>query len=121
MSTLRTVRCGLTLSLAVTLSVGGVPCGTARRATAAEGRVQLSVVDHDTGQPVAARLHLKDAQGQPVRTPQLPWWHDHVVFDGQAQFPLTAGSYSFELDRGPEYQLLRGKLEVDGGQSTRVG
>ena len=36
-----------------------------------EGRLEIHAVDKDTGQPIAARVHLKDIRGNVIRAPKL--------------------------------------------------
>jgi hypothetical protein len=53
--------------------------------------LQLVVTDADTRGPTPCRVHLTDARGKPVRSPGLPFWHDHFACDGRASLELTAG------------------------------
>ena len=50
------------------------------------GRLEISIVEN--GAPVAARIHLKDAAGKPVKAPAYPSWNDHFVCDGAASLTL---------------------------------
>src|SRR6266480_444885 len=73
-----------------------------------QGRLEVRAIDKATGQPVAARMHLKDAKGKPVKPPKVPFWKDHFVFDGTIVLDLPLGTYAFELECGPEYKLSTG-------------
>ena len=75
---------------------------------AKKGEVEIRVVDQQTQQPVAVRMHLKDARGRPVKPPRLPFWKDHFVFPGKIVLSLSPGNYTFEMERGPEYRLRSG-------------
>ena len=77
------------------------------------GRFRLKVVDAETKQPIAARMHLFNRRGKPVKPPKLPFWKDHFVFDGAATLKLRKGHYTFELECGPEYQWRTGYFDVD--------
>lgn len=80
---------------------------------AADGQLVLRVVDRETGQPLAARLHLFNQRGKPVRVPKLPFWHDHVSFVGEVVLRLPKGAYTFELEHGPEYLYRTGHFQID--------
>jgi len=75
-------------------------------------QLRLSILDSDTAKPVPCRIHLKDAAGKPVRPQGLPFWHDHFVCTGVAELALARGTYTWELDRGPEYLVTTGQLMV---------
>ncbi len=86
------------------------------------GRVEISVLDKATSKPVACRIHLKDSAGKTVRAEGLPFWRDHFVCPGTARLDLPAGTYSYEIERGPEYAARSGKVEVpaDGEAKSAV-
>lgn len=104
------------LSAVLCFFVSICPGAGAIAAEAAEGHVRLRA--RDGGRPVAARLHVRDSNGRPVRLAGVPWWHDHGVFDGQVTLTLPAGDYAYEVERGPEYQSSRGSLKVAAGETT---
>src|SRR5438477_495506 len=76
--------------------------------------LELVVVDKESGERVACRIHLKNAGGQPVKVEGMPAWRDHFVCRGQGDLNLPAGAYSFEIERGPEY------LRATGLQNYRL-
>jgi hypothetical protein len=78
----------------------------------AEGTLNLTVVDADSRQPIACRMHLKDSAGKPVQAPRLPFFHDHFVFPGNVTLTLPPGAYTFEIERGPEYANLAGSFTI---------
>jgi hypothetical protein len=75
-------------------------------------RVEITVLDKATGKPVPCRIHLKNAAGQPQRAVNLPFWHDHFVCSGDVQLELAPGTYSYEIERGPEYGLQTGSFTL---------
>jgi hypothetical protein len=77
-------------------------------ATAEEGRLVFNAVDKASGQPLAARMHLKDMRGKPVKPPKAPFFKDHFVFDGTIMLDLPLGTYNFEVETGPEYKSQTG-------------
>jgi len=89
-------------------------CQTAAQAA---GRLKLTVVDRDTGKPIACRMHLKSADGRPRRVRGLPFWHDHFVFSGEVVLNLPRGTYTFELERGPEYLIRTGHFVINNGDN----
>src|SRR2546421_11448477 len=78
------------------------PCAVV--SAAEEGRLLINTVDKATGQPMAARMHLKDARGKVIRPPKVPFWKDHFVFDGAIMLDLPLGTYTCETECGPEYK-----------------
>src|SRR5262245_17499261 len=91
----------------VTLLIGASWCA------AEEGRREVRAVNKETGQPVAARMHLKDQRGKPVKPPKVPYWNDHFVFDGVIALELPLGTYTFELECGPEFKLNTGYFTLE--------
>src|SRR5262249_31952707 len=76
------------------------------------GAVEITITDKASGQPVACRLHVRDAAGKPQRAAKLPFWHDHFVCPGTVSLDLAAGEYTYECERGPEYALRKGSFAV---------
>jgi len=84
------------------------------------GYVALAVKD-TSNKLLPCRVHLKDSSGKPQRADSLPFWHDHFVCPGTAQFQLAPGKYSYEIERGPEYQPLSGSFEVQENLTNTIG
>ena len=78
-----------------------------------KGRLEVRVIDKDTTQPRPARMHLKDQQGKPVKPPKVPFWKDHFAFDGNIVFELPLGTYTFEIEAGPEYKFQTGYFTLE--------
>jgi hypothetical protein len=72
--------------------------------------------------PVPCRVHLRDDENKIVKPGTWPAFDDHFVYSGQATFPLPIGTYRYEIERGPEFQSVRGSFRVaeDGPKSLRV-
>jgi hypothetical protein len=73
-------------------------------ARGATGQLDLTVLDKDTGKPVACRMHLVGPNNnKPRRVEKAPFWQDHFVFPGHILLKLPLGNYSFVIERGLEY------------------
>jgi len=83
------------------------------RIDAAGGEFRITVVDADTRQPIACRMHLKNAKGVAQKAARMPFWHDHFVFPGKLTLKLPKGHYTFELDHGPEYTDRKGHFTIE--------
>lgn len=78
--------------------------------------VKLRVLDDD-GSPTMGQFTFRDARGRiyPARSRRLApdfFFHDQVYRRDGEQVLLPAGSYDVSYTRGPEYQILKRKIEV---------
>ena len=104
-----------TLKFLLTIALGLLAARSAFAATHADGELKIEVVDAETHQPIAARMHLKNHRGQVVK-PKLTGLNqfaDHFYIDGRNTLPLMRGQYTFELEAGPEYKTQSGHFEID--------
>jgi hypothetical protein len=83
-----------------------------------DGELELSVVEEATGQPIAARIHLRDGRNKPVPQERgVAAWGlaplgDHAYIDGKALLGMKRGVYRFDLDAGPEFRTQHGHFEI---------
>ncbi len=84
-------------------------------ASRSDGRLELQVVDAKLGKPIAARMHLMNSRGRPVRlrVAGLNQYADHFYIDGKLVLELRAGQYTFELEAGPEYRTQTGHFDIE--------
>jgi len=76
------------------------------------GQLRLEVVDRDSGQPLACRMHLRNAAGKVPKLPGVAAWQDHLLIDGEITLRLPVGGYTFDIERGPEYLVRRGNFTI---------
>lgn len=106
------------VGLAVCFSISG---GIRSAVAGPGGKLRLEIIDRDTKQPVACRVHLSNAAGRPLKAPKVPFWHDHFVCDGVITLKLPKGEYDFEIERGLEYLVRRGHFIMDDfSEDTQV-
>jgi len=101
------------LLLAATAMVASWGIVPAVATAAGNGQLVLTVVDRDTHQPIACRMHLRRANGRPYKVKGQPFWHDHFVFDGRVTLRLPKGEYTFELEHGLEYVTRSGHFTIE--------
>jgi hypothetical protein len=82
-------------------------------AFAATGQLELTVVDKDTGKPIACRMHLLGPNKKPRKPDGVPFWHDHFAVPGKILLKLPLGNYTFLLERGPEYLDREGYFTIN--------
>jgi hypothetical protein len=82
--------------------------------------LRINVTDSD-GEPLACRVHLRNAQGEPQRVLGQPFWNDHFVCSGRLTADLKAGVYAYDVERGPEHERKAGKIEVAAGKPAELG
>ena len=93
------------------VAMAALICGGPACAVADGGTLQIAVVD-ENAKPLPCRIHLKDQAGKPQQAAGLPFFRDHFSCPGNVELQLNAGSYSFEVERGPEYQRHSGSFEL---------
>src|SRR5689334_18705807 len=103
----------LLASAALTICAVLTAAGGALAVAADEGRLEIRAIDKSTSQPIAARMHLKNPKGQPVKPPKVPFWKDHFAFDGTIVLELPLGTYTFEIESGPEYKFQTGYFTLE--------
>jgi hypothetical protein len=79
----------------------------------ADGQLLLTVVDKESGQPIACRIHLVNGNGRPVKMPGTAAWADHFDFKEKVLLKLPVGSYSFVIERGLEYLEMNGHFRIE--------
>jgi hypothetical protein len=85
------------------------------------GQLRLEVIDRDTKEPIACRMHLTNAAKRPLKAPKVPFFHDHFVFSGSITIKLPEGEYAFEIERGPEYLVRLGHFSMQNfSDDTKV-
>jgi len=88
---------------------------------AAPQRVTLEFqVSDSAGQALPCRIHLADSAGKPQQPPGLPFWKDHFVCDGRVAMELEAGTYSYQIERGPEYERAAAQIKLEPGPAKKV-
>jgi len=85
---------------------------SATAASASTGRLELQVVDAETGRPIACRMHLTGPKKRPFKPERVPYWHDHFALPGTIPLKLPLGEYSFVIERGLEYLDCRGHFTI---------
>lgn len=103
------------IAAALLFAVTAYARAPALAAPSSKGELQVQVIDKETRRPIAARMHLKDPKGKPVQPPKVPFWKDHFVFDGSIVLALSPGTYTFELETGPEYRVQTGYFTLTRG------
>ena len=86
---------------------------------AGRGEFELRVVDDDTNQPVAVRMHLQDHKGRNRRPQDAVRFADHFCFYHKVLFELPPGPYTFTIERGPEYYVQTGSFEIQQGATDQ--
>jgi len=84
------------------------------------GRLEMKFTDAPGDGAIPCRVHLKDANGKPVKGGKLPFFRDHFVCPGKVQLALASGSYSYEIERGPEYLMRTGSVFVSAGATQKL-
>jgi len=85
----------------------------AQAASGPGGVFEIEVVDRQTREPLACRMHLTNTAGESLKAPRVPFWHDHFTFDGKVSLKLPKGDYDFTIEHGLEYSPQTGRFTMD--------
>ena len=85
----------------------------------ADGSVRFVVTDA-ADRPLPARVHLRDAAGQAVKSLGLTDRLDHLLVDGSRTVDVPAGTYTYGIERSPEWERVAGELTVGDGETKAV-
>lgn len=108
----RLLSVALLVALTVTLSPP---------AARSAGKLKITVVDKDSGEPIPFRMHLKNRFDVPQKAPRAPFFKDHFVSPGEVTLTLRRGVYTFEVERGLEYLWQKGYFEIrDNADDEKV-
>jgi hypothetical protein len=77
----------------------------------------MLVRDTTGSKPVACRIHLVNSEGEAQKAEGLPFFRDHFVCSGDATITVAPGKYTYEVERGPEYEMAKGELTLAAGQN----
>ena len=80
---------------------------------AANGELEIRIVDDQSGEPIAAQLQIRDRRGRvrPIR--RTANWNRQYAVDGKAIVSLAPGRYTFTVSRGPEYLEHDGHFQIE--------
>src|SRR5262245_47201973 len=106
--------CMSVLRILLTLSIAAA---CTHPALARNPELEIRVIDTDTQEPVAVRMHLFNAKGKSILPKNVISWKDHFVFPGTAVLELAPGTYTFEIHRGPEYRIRYGQFVLERGDA----
>ena len=89
--------------------------GRAVAAPRSDGELAIEVVDAETGKPIAARMHLKNSRGRPVRlrVDGLNQFADHFYIDGKLTLRAAGRAVHVRSRSGPEYRTQNGHFEIE--------
>ena len=61
---------------------------------------------------VPCRVRIRDSENKPHRPDGHPFWRGQFTCRGEMKLNLPPGTYSYTVERGPEFERVRGTLEV---------
>lgn len=93
----------------------------------AEAKLDIRVIDQQTGEPLPCRLTIENEGGSLVPLGRVEPVDRVAVRSGtvytatgEAQIPLAAGKYRITAGRGFEYSIGRQSVELESGGATRA-
>ncbi len=89
----------------------GTGLGNGETFRAAEIGIVVTDLTSKTGR-VPCRIHITDADGKAVLPKGQLSYRDHFIIPDKVDLNLEPGDYTFEFDRGPEFELETRKFRV---------
>lgn len=88
------------------------------------GTLRIKTVDKQTGKPVTGRVSIRQDDGKFVYPPasfhRLLFDSGHFYCEGETEFEVPAGKFSYRAFRGPEYRVQHGSAEVAAGKTAEL-
>ncbi|MCA9074963.1 MAG: carboxypeptidase regulatory-like domain-containing protein [Planctomycetaceae bacterium] len=84
-----------------------------------DAKLTLTIKDSD-GQPIPARVHLRDEAGQAVKSLGLSDRLDHLNVDGEQTVSVPPGTYKYSVERSPEWEQVSGEVTIADGDTKMV-
>lgn len=82
--------------------------------------VTFNIVDERSDASIPCRIHAQNAEGEPQRARNLPFYRDHSSCDGTAIFSLPPGTYTYLIERGPEFSRAEARFEVSNQEALTI-
>ena len=111
LSTIPKSLCGCLIAIPIAWGVVGCPA----KAEAARGQLELRAIDAESEEPTAVRMILRNSKARPVFAAKAPRVGDGFLFDGEVVLELSPGTYTFTLDKGPEFREHTGRFVIQSG------
>ena len=82
---------------------------------AQRGELELTVIDSETGEPVAATVTIKTSKDRPYFPKNATKAGPAFCIGGMTMLNVSRGSYAFEITRGLEYRSVVGRFDIERG------
>ena len=78
------------------------------------------LVSDADGKEMPCRIHVRDSTGAAQFAEGMPSWKDHFVCPGKFVMELKPDEYSFQVERGPEFERVKGSFVAEKGKSITI-
>jgi hypothetical protein len=82
------------------------------------GKVEIEVSEEKTGDPLTARIQVRNARGQPVKARGRRYMDGWNLLENSIVYAGRPGEYRFTVIRGPEFSKGRGGFTLDKNSSA---
>lgn len=89
------------------------------RSVLGDAKLALTIKDGE-GRAIPARVHLRDEVGQSIKSLGLNDRLDHLNIDGEQTITLPAGTYTYGVERSPEWERIGGEVTIADGDAKEV-
>lgn len=74
------------------------------------------ITTDDANKPLPCRIYLVDEAGKTYHPAEAPFWEGGFVSAGTAEVKVPTGTYHYQIEKGPEWQVVEGDLAVAGDE-----
>ncbi len=79
---------------------------------ASAATLNIAVTPTDRTTPLPCRVHLENSAGEAILPEGYPAFKTHFTCEGNATLTLPPGSYTYALEKGPEFTRATGTVKI---------
>jgi len=87
---------------------------------ASAATLTISVTPTDKSTPLPCRIHLENSAGEAILPDTYPAFKTHFTCEGTATLSLPSGSYTYAIEKGPEFTRASGTVTLEDNTPAKI-